>query len=213
MQGNEEGVKVTIRRLLFKLTPNFILDLIRPIAGYILDRVNYSRKFYEEDYHTKEYALQEQNLESLMKRFTDTGHKAKLLEALEQIKDLPTPKTWLEVGCQFGKSTFWIAEQYPPTVFYMFDFAQTAIDFVNKHNPIPERTVVWKGDASNIRYKANTFDNFFDIVSILDFTEHLPREIYHKTIAEAFRVLKPSGFLLLKQGNTIRPEHINIRWE
>jgi len=204
---------ISIRHLLFELTPDFIIDPIRPVAGYVLRRVHYSRRFYEQDYHAHEYGLKEQTLEALMDRFVQTGHKARLIEALEQMKDLPAPKTWLEVGCQFGKTVFWVADRYPATVFYMFDFAQTAIDFINKHNPIPEQTVVWRGDASDICYEGQRFDGFFDLVSMLDFTEHIPPKIYRKTITEAFRVLKPGGHLLLKQGNTIRPEHINIRWE
>lgn len=205
------SIRSFIYHLVYKVTPDFILDPIRPIAGVILNRIKYSRKFYEEDYHAQEYDLQNQSLETVMERFEGVGDR--LFKTLEQIEDLPAPETWLEVGCQFGKSAFWLAKRFPTTTFYMFDFAQAAIDFINKYNPIPEQTMVWRGDATDICYEGNRFDNFFDFISILDFTEHLPKPVYKGTIQEAFRVLKPSGYLLLKQGNTIRPEHINIRWE
>ena len=202
-----------IPRWIVKCVPGFIREPMRPIAGYVFANVKYSKKFYEEDYHSKDYALQEQNLDSLMERFTEMGQKAKLHEALDEIQDIPVPAKWLEVGCQFGKSVFWLADRYPETKFYMFDFAETAISFINKHNPIPKRTVVWRGDVSEICNKDMRFDDFFDTVSMLDITEHLPKSIYFKAIDEVFRVLKPGGYLLLKQGNEILSEHINIRWE
>jgi len=204
---------MSVRRWVVRCIPRFILEPMRPIAGYVFGNVKYSKKFYEEDYHSKDYILQEQSLDALMERFTKTGQKAKLFEALDEIQDLPAPSKWLEVGCQFGKSTFWLAQHYPETKFYMLDFAETAIDFINKNNPMRERTVVWQGDVSKICNKAMKFDDFFDIASMLDITEHLPKNIYFKAIDEVFRVLKPGGYLLLKQGNEVLPEHINIRWE
>lgn len=203
---------MSFRRFLVHITPNFILNFFRPLACHILGYIHYSKKFYEEDYHSKEYALPQQNLDTLMTRFEKTGQKEKLNAALDKIQDL-APGNWLEIGCQFGKSTFWIADRFPQTQFYMFDFAQTAVDFINKNNPIPERTKVWCGDACKICYEDQPLDSYFDIVSMLDFTEHLPKKIYRQSITEALRVLKPEGHLLLKQGNEVLPEHINIRWE
>ncbi|MFX0133230.1 MAG: class I SAM-dependent methyltransferase, partial [Candidatus Hodarchaeota archaeon] len=202
-----------IPRWIVKCIPNIILDPMRPIIGRLIGNIYYSRHFYEEEYHSKGYCLHHCTLGILMKRFEEAGQKAKLYEVLDKINDLPKFKTWLEAGCQFGKSTFWISERYPSTVFYMFDFAEKAVNFIRKHNPIPERSVVWQGNITNVCYGNTKFDNFFDIVSLLDITEHLPKNVYYKAIYEIFRVLKPSGFLLLKQGNEILPEHINIRWE
>ena len=203
---------MSFRRTLVRFTPNILLDFLRPLACRVIGRIHYSRCFYEEEYHTKDYALPQQNLLTLMARFEETGQKAKMDAALDEIGDL-TPANWLEIGCQFGKSTFWLAARYPETFFYMFDFAQTAVEFIHKNNPIPERTKVWQGDVSQICCNNQSLDSFFDMVSMLDFTEHLPKEIYRKSITEALRVLKPGGHLLLKQGNEILPEHINIRWE
>jgi len=202
-----------IPRWLVKHTPNFVLGPIRPIAGWLLSNIDYSRDYYEKDYHSHDYRLPEKDLDSVIKRFVDSGQKRKLYEALKQIRDIPEPKNWLEIGCQFGKSAFWLAEYYAAAKFFMFDFSETAIDFIKRNNTIPERSVVWRGDVIDIREGNNSFDEFFEFASILDLTEHLPKDVYFKCIKEANRVLKPGAFILLKQGNEILKEHINIRWE
>ena len=115
---------------LVKCITNIILDPMRPIVGMVVSNIVYSRGFYEDEYHSKDYRLEDCALGALMKRFEEVGQKAKLYEVLDQLKDLPEPKAWLEAGCQFGKSTFWIAEYYPNTLFYMFDFAETAVNFI-----------------------------------------------------------------------------------
>ncbi|MCK4783895.1 MAG: class I SAM-dependent methyltransferase [Desulfobacteraceae bacterium] len=204
---------MNIPRWIVRCIPNFILDPIRPIAGRLLGGIHYSKDFYEKDYHTKEYKLPQKNLESVIKNFVQVGQKQRLYEVLDKIRDIPVPKNWLEIGCAFGKTTFWLAEYYDNTKFFMFDFAQTAIDFINTNNPIPERTVVWKGNVANICNDDCAFDDFFEFASLLDITEHLPKDIYFRCISEAYRVIRPGGGALLKQGNEILPEHINIRWE
>lgn len=202
-----------IPRSLVKYIPNFILDPVRPIAGRLLSNINYSKDFYEEDYHSKEYRLPEENLDAVIKRFVEAGQKQRLYEVLDKIQDVPVPKNWLEIGCAFGKTTFWLAKYYDNTKFFMFDFAQTAIDFINRNNPIPDRTVVWRANVTSIRKDNCTFDDFFEFASLLDITEHLPKDAYFRCVSEAYRVIRPGGFALLKQGNEILPEHINIRWE
>lgn len=209
----EKDLSMRIPRCLVKYVPSVILNPMRPIVCKILGKVKYSRAFYENDYHCENYRLDENDFESLMRKFEESGQKAELETVINHIKDIAKPKTWLEAGCQFGKSTFWLSKHYNSTKFYMLDFAEIAINFINKHNPIPERTIVWRGDITNICKDNFKFDNYFDFISLLDITEHLPKNIYYKAISEVFRVLKPTGYILLKQGNTILSEHINIRWE
>jgi SAM-dependent methyltransferase len=202
-----------IPRWLVRCTPNFVLGPIRPIAGRFLGDIDYSRDYYENDYHVQDYQLPHKSLDYVMKRFVDAGQKQKLYAVLDQIEDISAPQNWLEAGCAFGKTGFWLAEYYAQVKLFMFDFAETAVDFINKNNPVPERTVVWRGDITEIRNGECGFDNFFDFASLLDVTEHLPRDIYFMCTHELYRVIRPGGFLLLKQGNEVLREHINIRWE
>jgi len=95
----------------------------------------------------------------------------------------------------------------------MFDFSKTAIDWIKKNNPIKNHTVLGVGDIQKISYEGNDFNNFFDVITCIDVTEHLPSKIYKKGIRELFRVLKPSGILIVMQGNSNNIEHINVRTE
>lgn len=176
--------------------------------------IPYSKKWYENEYHFKVLHLDKVSYKTIMNYYERTGYKRRLFDVLESI-NLPsdTNYKWLEVGCHFGKTVFWSAEKYSNMTFYMFDFSEVAVKWIEKNNPIPNKTIVWQGDIQDISYNNNKFDDFFDIITCIDVTEHLPLHIYKRALKEIYRVLKPSGRLIIMQGTSTLPEHINIRPE
>ena len=190
--------------------PKPVRNLLRPVFYRLQTKITYSQEFYEQDYHCGIYHLPNRNLADLMTEWEDMGWKEMLFRVMDSIHSPFTPTTLLEVACHHGKTAFWLAERFPRTRFYMFDFSSTAVEFCRRHNPIPERSEIWLGDVTDIRNGENRFDGFFDAATLLDVTEHLPQNLYRAAIREIYRVLRPGGYLLLKQGHEILPEHINI---
>jgi len=194
-----------------QLVPPPVRNYFRPLFYRLQTKIEYSRDFYENEYHKGgKYRLHERTLADLMQEWEAMGWKDKLYRCLDTVSVPLSPKRWLEPACHHGKTAFWAAERYPDTCFYMFDFSTPAVEFCKKFNPIPDRSVIWQGDLTDIRHGGESFDGLFDMITLLDVTEHLPTDIYRKTVAELFRVCMPGGWLLLKQGHEILPEHINI---
>ena len=190
--------------------PKPVRNLLRPVFYRLQTKIVYSQDFYEQEYHSGIYQLPSRDLTSLMTEWEGMGWKEMLFRVLDSIRSPFTPTTLLEVACHHGKTAFWLAERFPEARFYMFDFSRTAVEFCQRNNPIPERSEIWQGDVSDIRHGSNRFDNFFEAATLLDVTEHLPQDLYRAAIRETYRVLQPGGYLLLKQGHEILPEHINI---
>jgi ubiquinone/menaquinone biosynthesis C-methylase UbiE len=190
--------------------PKPVRNLLRPLFYRLQTKIEYSKEFYEEDYHRGSYRLPERNLADVMAEWEYMGWKKMLFRVLDSIDRPFQPVNWLEIACHHGKTAFWLAERFPTTKFYMFDFSSTAIEFCRRHNPIPNRSEIWVGDVSDIRSGIHPFGGFFEAATLLDVTEHLPVKLYRAAISEVYRVLCPGGLLLLKQGHEILPEHINI---
>jgi ubiquinone/menaquinone biosynthesis C-methylase UbiE len=92
----------------------------------------------------------------------------------------------------------------------MFDFSPKTISWIKSQFPTKYKFEAWVGDIQDIRYDQNSLDDYFNVVTCIDVTEHLPKDIYFKAIKEIYRVTKPDGLLILMQGNAILPEHINV---
>lgn len=69
-----------------------------------------------------------------------------------------------------------------------------AVDCLRQNNFNGE---VKAGDAQNLFFE----DNYFDAVFSADFFEHIDNDKKRKVIAEAYRVLKPGGILVIKTPN------------
>ncbi len=209
------GLNNIIETKISKIIPEIIkekLNLIYFKLRSYLTGINYSKEWYETEYHLNIYQLDKRSYDEIMSIWEKKGYKNRLYEVLNYIK-VPQNAKWLEVACHHGKTAFWCAERYKDITFYMFDFSSTAIEWIKNNNPISDRTILWAGDIQNIAFKDNNFDDFFDVITCIDVTEHLPSKIYKNGIKEMYRVLKPNGILIVVQGNSNIPEHINIRTE
>ncbi|MFQ5685618.1 MAG: class I SAM-dependent methyltransferase [Candidatus Scalindua sp.] len=176
------------------------------------EHIKYSKRWYEEVYHSTDiYYLPQRDYYEVMKQSEEAGEIKQLLETFASI-NLPEDEkmSWLEVACHHGKTPFVLAEKYKNTHFYMFDFSKVAVEWCNKYNPFPDRTTIWQGDIRNIEFDEMRFNGYFDVITCMDVTEHLPYKIYIKAIKEISRVCKVGGLLVLRQGNVPLREHINI---
>lgn len=183
-----------------------ISDYLIPIGK--VEQIRFSKHWYEDHYYSNSDSI---NLTQCLGKREKDGYKNRFIEVIDQVK-IPKEKKlkWLEPACNKGKTVFWASELFSNAEFYMFDFNKVIIEWVKKFNPIPERTHIWLGDIQEIHFNNNYYSNFFDIITCIDVTEHLPRKIYLNGIKEMFRVLRIGGYLILMQGNALLPEHINV---
>ena len=169
----------------------------------------YSREFYERGYHDMLADIGGDGLDF----WKTQGYRERLMsvcDALDQHVRFAPHTRYLEVACMYGKTAFWLAERYPDLDVWAFDFSRRFVDATRAANPIGDRLTLWQGDATDIHLGAERFSAFFDFITCLDVTEHLPDEIYRRMLAELARVTRPGGYLLVMQGNTIHVEHIHI---
>lgn len=175
----------------------------------------YGREWYDSGYHTKLCDVSDGHAPTL--QFWEAqGYRARLMRAcdeLDQLVKFRAPTRYLEVGCMYGKTAFWLAERYPQFDVWTFDFSQRFVDHCRANNPIGGRLHIWQGDCTRIRYGELTFDEFFDFATCIDFTEHLPDPIYRGLLKELARVVRKGGYVLVMQGNTVQVEHIHILTE
>jgi SAM-dependent methyltransferase len=172
-------------------------------------RFSYSRDFYEQGYHDNLAAIGADSLGF----WEAQGYRDRLMEVCDSLDcfvRFAAPTRCLEVACMYGKTAFWLAQRYPELKVWAFDFSQRFVEATRTANPIGDRLTVWQGDATDIHLGADRFDAFFDFVTCLDVTEHLPEEVYRRTLAELARVTRAGGYLLIMQGNTVHVEHIHV---
>lgn len=203
-------------RPLLDYLPGPVVSVLRLVRNTVRKGIHrrryhfsYSRGFYEEGYHELLADAGGDTLES----WEAQGYKARLLgvcDALDRYVGFEAHTRYLEIACMYGKTAFWLAERYPKLAVWAFDFSQRFVDATRARNPIGSRLTLWRGDATDINHEGQRFDAFFDFVTCLDVTEHLPDEVYRAMLREIARVTRPGGRLLLMQGNTVQVEHIHI---
>lgn len=194
----------TARRPYYWAYRRLVLPLRRRKEGF-----NYSIQWYEASYHKAHYHLDSRSYASVMREWESFGYKDRLYRVFDEVA-VPKGCRFLEVACHHGKTAFWLAERHSDATFHMFDFSQVAVDWCQRNNLFPDRCFIWRGDVTKIEYKNDKLDDFFDLITCIDVTEHLPHPIYHTMLRELFRVAKPGGGLVLMQGNTPHVEHINV---
>lgn len=202
------GFRLLVRHLPDKGLFKIIHKIYDTLSNRIIPKITYSVDWYDNVYHP--YVSTSHNFKEYMDSWEKQGYKNRLYEVLAEA-NLPQEKiAWLEVACMQGKTAYWVMEKYPQVNMYMFDFSPKAIEWIRNQFPPKYKFEAWVGDIRDIRYNQSPLDDYFNVVTCIDVTEHLPKDIYLKAIKELYRVTKPDGLLILMQGNAILPEHINV---
>jgi SAM-dependent methyltransferase len=105
-------------------------------------------------------------------------------------------KDVLEVGSGRGGGASFITRYYEPKSYTGLDLSKKLIRFCNKNCSLPNLSFVY-GNAENLLFDDKTFDAIVNIESSRDYC-HV--DIF---LTEAYRVLRPGGFLLLSDLRTI----------
>ena len=107
-------------------------------------------------------------------------------------------KNILDVGCGRGMYILTLFKMGAASVFgidILKDYIQDAKDFIGRHGY--ETSGIQYGDCTDMQFENNSFDLLFSG----DVFEHITPEQKDKCIAEAFRVLKPGGYFVIKTPN------------
>ena len=202
----------TTLRAVAKRLPRPLVSVLRSLRTAVRKRrygFSYSQDFYERGYHD----LLADAGATTIDFWEQRGYRDRLMtvcDALDRHVDMGACRNGLEVACMYGKTAFWLGQRYPGLRVWGFDFAQRFVDAAKSANPLGDRFIAWQCDVTDIRRNEDRFDGFFDLVTCLDVTEHLPAGIYHAMLRELRRVTRIGGHLLLMQGNTVHVEHIHI---
>lgn len=202
---NGESIKALA--IQFQVTPQELLD-------YCGNPFVYSQEWYDYAYHEGHCKVDARTFDEVRKESQTKGYEARLLKYLSEISIPSTPIYWLEIGCHLGMTACTVLEQYSNiTSIHMIDFSISSIQWLQKNFQYPDRAVIWPSSCHDIQFPNIDLSNRYHVVSCLDVTEHLPENIYQKTIKEIFRVLKPYGIALVQQGVIPHPSHINVKEE
>jgi len=113
----------------------------------------------------------------------------------------------LDIGFQDGKTLYQLSQKYLDLKIDALDFnpgLSKAIPFFKKL--MPNLHDIWIGDCQVV----NKPDGYYDYIHCLDFFEHLPHDIYLKTIRECHRLLENDGIMFVYVGKTDATAHIHF---
>ena len=163
----------------------------------------YTREWYEREYHEAIYALHTSTPDEIAEQWAKP-HYREHLTAVWALLPRPLAGRALEVGVHHGKTACWMLDEFPAiTALWGVDWSQVAIDFCERLGR--KRLIPYCGLAEALPFT----DNYFDAVSCVDFTEHLPPPVYHAVVEELTRVAAPGAPMILHHGRTAHPAHIN----
>lgn len=110
---------------------------------------------------------------------------------LRKMSDLKEGKNILEIGCGQGVGTQLIKTYFKPQRIQAIDLDPKMIQRAKRR--IKDSHVHFEvGDASQLRFKDNSFDAIFDFGII----HHIPN--WRDCLKELYRVLKPGGQLIME---------------
>lgn len=113
----------------------------------------------------------------------------------ERLTELGASGRVLDIGCGPGQVALLIAETLPATEVVGVDLARTMLEVAERHraaSKVGDRVRFDLGDAKGLPYE----DGAFDVVCSNTILHHIPDP--QPFLAEAWRVLKPGGALLIR---------------
>lgn len=160
--------------------------------------IDFSKEWYEQKYHSW---LHNANWKEAL---TKWGHyKSRYIKAFEKLREVRNNyHTVLLSGSHHGKDCIWFEEVFPKCEIHSFDFCSVSIDWCREN--YPNEATFHLLDASDLK-----FYNKFDLVVSIDFTEHLPIDVYSKYLDGVQRSIKQGGDFYVYHALTPMPEHIN----
>lgn len=109
-------------------------------------------------------------------------------------RDLVEGMVVLDIACGTGFGSEFIAKQQPTEV-YAVDVADDAINITKEKLKNYKNSFVSKQDGTNLSFD----DNFFDLIFSIETIEHVEKD--EAFLKDLFRVLKPSGKLIISTPN------------
>jgi len=109
-------------------------------------------------------------------------------------------KTVLDVGCNTGRGGGVIKQLNPQLFLVGLDCVQSRLDQLDSE--------VYDQTICSYSTRINTTDSSFDVVVAGEFIEHLYPSDVHPTLQEFYRVIRPSGRLLLTTPN---PNYVRLK--
>lgn len=116
---------------------------------------------------------------------------------IEKVLDNKVKKC-LDVGCGYGRIASIIANKHPNIFIYGVDISPTFVSLFN--NKLQKRGKAYVADIRNLPFQDNFFDVIWVVVSFMYLEKRSDQE---KGMRELFRVLKPSGKLILIEPNQL----------
>lgn len=113
-----------------------------------------------------------------------------LLDLPELMSYLPEQGSVLDVGCAIGSTDYTIAATRPELDITGIDINEGAIAQANRYNA-----------GSNVRYRAVRMEEMegrFDCITLMDLLHHMSEEDARALLEDAPRLLKPGGFIVIK---------------
>jgi ubiquinone/menaquinone biosynthesis C-methylase UbiE len=146
------------------------------------------------------------------------GHKPLTLWGLTHVEIEPD-YVILDVGCGGGKTVNRLAQKAPRGKVFGIDYSADMVKYskkVNKKLIVEDKVEIVEGSVDKTGFP----DEFFDLVTAIETYYFWPS--FPDALNEIWRVLKPSGFLLLvnemvkdgvydvKSARTIEQTHVNL---
>ena len=177
----------------FRFFPNWM----KKILWRLFHRVMLSRYGYSDlKFMNYGYASLDSKSDSLKLEESDEEERYCLQLYNHTICDVNLKgKDILEVGSGRGGGASFITRYHEPSSYVGLDFSKKLIRFCDKNHSLPGLSFVY-GNAENLPLDDMSFDAIVNIESSRDYGN------MDKFLSEAYRVLRPGGFLLLSDLRT-----------
>ncbi len=113
-------------------------------------------------------------------------------------QQVPTPQTILDMGCSVGMSTFALQDLYPQAQLTGLDLSPYFLAVAQYNAQQQQRSVQWVHRPAE---QTELPDQSFDLVSLCLVCHELPDAATHAILREAYRLLRPQGFLAIMDMN------------